>query len=538
MNTSTVCRDLTYRCLMDTTRPSATLASCSLRLELYADAGKTNFFSGTVLAGETVHVEGRYPSASVGAETVVWEWTDSQQQTQQLCQRFTVFSLRIFGDINLDGTVDTVDRALQASLPGHGWAMPSAPGILRPLLLQTDNQLPGRFTLGLGGTPGAFRVWRTAQPGTNDTPLLVCGRAVTNGVGGAYFAEFGSHDLYVEAISNGTAVLTYTYAGTGAAEGLFCSASLRMTALAARLEPVTTASNNQGVIYNPAGVAVGGLALYRVEVEPGEGIPDTAIHWSRNNGNIAFYDGHDTGREAIVRGVAPGDYKLEVSIDGLPSTYRPYIHGRVLEPKTVPIYAYIICSNGVPAVSVDTVNAWVAEANRIYRQVAMTFVLESVQHVISNDWFNIGNYIELLQMCAHASNTGGLELYCVNNMGAAGVNLTGCGMAVRANAKLYVLAHEIGHACGLRDIIDSPVGIAVSEALSGASNWSGGEGTGYHDPALKHDALVRRLLMHHVAGLQKVDIPRAGVTGRTHGLTIDSFISVGLANMSTREPRH
>ncbi len=71
---------------------------------------------------------------------------------------------------------------------------------------------------------------------------------------------------------------------------------------------------------------------------------------------------------------------------------------------------------------------------------------------------------------------------------------TGCGMAVRTNAKLNVLAHEIGHACGLRDIIDSPVGVAVSEALSGSLNWSGGGGTGYHDSALKHDALARRLL--------------------------------------------
>ena len=111
-----------------------------------------------------------------------------------------------------------------------GWGLPSAPGVLRPLLLQTENRLPGTFTLGLDGSPDAFRVWRTARPGTNDAPLLVGGQAITNGVGGAHFAAFGCHDLYVEALSNGTATLTYACEGSGAAEGLSCLAALKLGA--------------------------------------------------------------------------------------------------------------------------------------------------------------------------------------------------------------------------------------------------------------------------------------------------------------------
>ena len=193
----------------------------------------------------------------------------------------------------------------------NGWVLPAAPGVLRPVRLQTENRLPGAFTLGLDGSPGALRVWQTAQPGTNDTPLLVGGQVITNGVGGASFAAFGYHDVYVEALSNGTATLTYAYEGSGAAEGLSCSAALKLTEMAVRLEPITTSTNSQGVIRNPAGVADGALALYRVEVVPEELIPDEAIHWTRNNGNVAFYAGQDTGREVIVRGVTPGDFTLD-----------------------------------------------------------------------------------------------------------------------------------------------------------------------------------------------------------------------------------
>ena len=123
---------------------------------------------------------------------------------------------------------------------------------------------------------------------------------------------------------------------------------------------------------------------------------DSAIHWSVASGGVTFYGGHGTGREAIIKGGATeSDFKLEVEVDGLPLAVKPYIHGRVLEPKTVPVRAYIICdSNGVPAVTTATINDWIAEANRIYRQVAVTFTLASVTTVENQDWFDIGDTVE------------------------------------------------------------------------------------------------------------------------------------------------
>lgn len=112
------------------------------------------------------------------------------------------------------------------------------------------------------------------------------------------------------------------------------------------------------------------------------------------------------------------------------------------------------------------------------------------------------------------------------------------GMAVAADAHINTLAHEIGHACNLRDIMDRPVGVAVSESLSGVQNWSGGEGAGYHEPDLIHAELVRRLLMFYMGNPQKTDIPLEAVTGRVPGASSDGFISVGLNDMRSREPRH
>jgi hypothetical protein len=288
-----------------------------------------------------------------------------------------------------------------------------------------------------------------------------------------------------------------------------------------RLEPVTVATNAAGTIVNPAGVPLNGVAVYRVAVVPEGIIPDSDIHWSKNNSNVTFYGGKNWGREAHVRGLAAGDFTLEVTIDNMPTDYRPHIHGRVLTPTVTPIHVYIICdADGTPAVSTDTVNAWVAEANRIYRQTAMSFYVAGVEHVVSNDWVKIDDENEFDELCSYANVNEGLELYCVREMKSVGLHSDmrlmptdeRCGIAVRANAIASALAHEIGHACKLNDLkyeLDN----SVDEVLVGIPNWSGGAGTGYHAPGLKHQDLVKRILMYHQAEPTITDIPLGDVAG-------------------------
>jgi hypothetical protein len=112
----------------------------------------------------------------------------------------------------------------------------------------------------------------------------------------------------------------------------------------------------------------------------------------------------------------------------------------------------------VTAVSANTVTDWIAEANRIYRQVAMTFTLVSVNTVTNQNWFIIRDDTTFYEMTSHANLTGGLELYCVGIITwANGIHSDRRlaygnprrGMAVKAEAALETLAHEIGHATGL-----------------------------------------------------------------------------------------
>ena len=116
---------------------------------------------------------------------------------------------------------------------------------------------------------------------------------------------------------------------------------------------------------------------------------------------------------------------------------------------------------------------------------------------------------------------------------------TGCGMAVRANAKLNTLAHEIGHACGLEDLYIAyyPCGGLVSEDKVTPLNWSGGEGTGYYAPTLTYSDLTYRAIMNApYATIPRADLPLDRLTVVIGSERI--ALSVGLSQMSTRDPRH
>jgi hypothetical protein len=137
---------------------------------------------------------------------------------------------RLFPDVDFDGDVDASDKALHPSLPpAYGWAVPVAGNVFRKVQLRTDVGLEGLHILALKGS--GFRVWRSANPGTNDVPLLVGGQAATNGVGGVSWDASATATVYVEAVTNGTARLTYAFLGVGAAAGVVSRASLKMAAV-------------------------------------------------------------------------------------------------------------------------------------------------------------------------------------------------------------------------------------------------------------------------------------------------------------------
>jgi hypothetical protein len=67
-------------------------------------------------------------------------------------------------------------------------------------------------------------------PSATNTPLLVAGQTITNGVDGVSFVSYPTSMLYVESTNSGCAMLTYSYVGTGDADGYGCSTRLGIMA--------------------------------------------------------------------------------------------------------------------------------------------------------------------------------------------------------------------------------------------------------------------------------------------------------------------
>jgi len=222
---------------------TATRLSCSGNLRTWGDAAKTTQCT-SVGRGDAVYVEAIGAGTYIGGDKILWQWTEDNE-THIKTNIYTIFSLRMFADLNFDDTINSNDYAGVSQLTSHGWIMQVASNALHKVELKTDVLIPGYLILSLSGT-ATVRVWTTATPATNDTPLLITGQSVTNGIDGANFALYPESMIYVEAIDSGTASLTYSYVGTGEdATGLSCSAILNMTAVKVDLK---IDSNNDNTI--------------------------------------------------------------------------------------------------------------------------------------------------------------------------------------------------------------------------------------------------------------------------------------------------
>ena len=186
----------------------------------------------------------------------------------------------------------------------------------------------------------------------------------------------------------------------------------------------------------------------------------------------------------------------------------------------------------------------IAPLNDIYRQVGVSFYLDSVTVTnipgaysllydsTTNDVWNFDRLVDI------GHGTGGIECYFVNDLvcadgspGPVGANSSG-GIVLTARASAHTLAHEIGHAFGLKDIYAANTGIGErvppgEEKSVGlqrmcfacsTSDWNGGcggsgeGGCRYYPSDTRLYAVLYRLLMY---GQEMSDEPRS--CDITHG---------------------
>ena len=290
---------------------------------------------------------------------------------------------------------------------------------------------------------------------------------------------------------------------------------------------------------NPCGVAVGDDAYFSVKVSPGA-LPDSDIVWMNYDEHVVFVGGN-TGRNVHVRGVSPGDAELEVIIGGR-TCQAPTFPLKVVQPQMFKITAWIVeDENEKKARKVEDVFSMITPLNDIYRQVGVSFCLDSVivtnipaaYNLIYDEDPNGGWDFE--RLVDIGQGTGGIECYFVNDFIMANGEKPPMaansrkGLVMSARAGATTLAHEIGHAFGLSDVYVSAYegqsGYSTPSTLSVATNfisyacapfdWNGGchgrggGGSRYYQNSTRMLTIVPRFLMY---GVHRVNDIRRDIT--------------------------
>jgi hypothetical protein len=266
---------------------------------------------------------------------------------------------------------------------------------------------------------------------------------------------------------------------------------------------------------------------------------------------------------------------------------RPGQHKIPSQTQKRQIKAYIVTTDsGEPTRwTKDEVRDWVKNANKIYEQVGVQFELldelaapNDIQVFPNNDGFTLENDADAGALFsthynapatdpANAKPTDAIEVYFVDRfayppslpnpaglsssegLGSGTFKEDGIAIANNSDANHFrVLAHELGHACGLLDIYTDRPSTSIGSGLVRMSwapdDWNDGPDPAYYESQLEQQTLVKRLLMYGGGGvITAIDIPSGSVYGVDY---FDSLVQVnvgvkppsGAATAFTRNPKH
>ncbi len=333
------------------------------------------------------------------------------------------------------------------------------------------------------------------------------------------------------------------------------SASQNFTAVAIDAEPICTETDDAGFVVNPCMVPIGQTATFRIKVFPAS-VPNNDIRWTIADGGVhAEFVGSRYGREITLRGKSEGSVLLRVDLTGylgVSPTFETYVADMI----AVPVDAWIVTGANGPVYETDSLSDLIQSANAILRQICMTCYVNQVYCTNRSDWVDLSVYTDaeyenVLDLIASVSNRcNGLELHFVGELKSPDLGSNNRnGIVLSASANGQTLAHEIGHAIGLKDIygvyfnpnmiVDLPVRRSWEP-----SDWSGNDPQGFYQPEYSQVNLVRRLIMCGDGNAGCRDFSAGPVYGIIHddsSPTGFSFghSSVGVKPFETRRiPRH
>ena len=291
--------------------------------------------------------------------------------------------------------------------------------------------------------------------------------------------------------------------------GLLLATNLDIAVYHPILDVVNSSASVDDRLCNPSGIVTGTNACFLIGYREVP-IPEDEIVWSIVDGTASFV-GSNTGLCVKVASDVPDQrVKLRAQIDDCRSR-PPEISACVVNPQYVKLTVWIVRDNtGTHSpIDVASVSNMVANANKVYEQIGVSFYIDSITHTNSSDFLDLAddngsqNLVRRRELVNMTRNSFGLEVYFVNRIGGhIKANNDDYGIVVSTNHTDYTLAHEMGHSFGCADIYpthrnDKHIGLRDNMVREEHAplDWNNGDGSRYYSPYLTQMKLIERLVM-------------------------------------------
>ena len=307
---------------------------------------------------------------------------------------------------------------------------------------------------------------------------------------------------------------------------------------------------DNGRLCNPSGIVVGSNACFEVEFPVFAPDADDIV-WSVVEGPARFVSGN-TGSKVYVTADGPDEIvKLRVQVGDCVS--RPIeFTAFTVEPLSVKTTVWIVGNRDGTyyARTEEGVRGMIADVNKIYEQIGVSFYIDSISYTNKEDWLDISIYRNGKEVCDSvkrrelvnlSKNTGGFELYFIEKIAErVTANMTNYGIVLSTNATAYTVAHEIGHSFGCADIYFIKPSDRITPLLSNhvdmsraEDDWNNGMGCRYYSKDITQSQLIKRLIMCGYGYQGRADLSFGSVYGYTMYCE-EGLVDVGFFRGSSR----